>query len=96
MGLAPWAADLLGADDPSGRRCGNAMLHKDERGDAFTVHRTLQVQRGFSGPRASGCCRCYLAWKRVLRLVASTRVGLCAIPTGIPPRAHAETQPPHA
>ncbi len=44
MGLAPWAADVLGADDPSGRRCGNAMLHKDERGDAFTVHRTLQVQ----------------------------------------------------
>ena len=43
VGLAPLAPDALGADDPSGRQCGNTMLHKNEAGNVFTLHRTLQT-----------------------------------------------------
>jgi hypothetical protein len=50
MGLAPLAADVVGSDDPSLRRCGNTMLHKDEAGQPFTLHRTLQTIPSISTP----------------------------------------------
>ena len=50
MGLVPLAADVVGADDPSGRRCGNTMLHKDELGRPITMHRTLQTLPGVPTP----------------------------------------------
>ena len=50
MGLVSHAADVLGAYDATGSLCGNTMLHKDEAGDPFTLHRTLQTLPGVCTP----------------------------------------------
>ena len=50
MGLVSQAADVLGGYDATGALCGNTMLHKDEAGEPFTLHRTLQTLPGVCTP----------------------------------------------
>ena len=50
MSLVPHAPDMLGGRDPSGRFCGDTMLHRDPSGRPAFLHRTLQTLPGSPTP----------------------------------------------
>mmetsp|Transcript_21930 Transcript_21930/g.34354 ORF Transcript_21930/g.34354 Transcript_21930/m.34354 type:complete len:394 (-) Transcript_21930:545-1726(-) len=76
QGLAPFPADLLGRRDPSGRFCGNTMMHKDPSSRPAFLHRTLQSIPGLPTPSPVQSFNDSYLYSHILKLARSSQKSL--------------------